>query len=1016
MRAGLLTTWLTISLLCAAAQIGCGGSGSSSSGSVTPPTIAVSPGGQVQVTGPTLFTATVTNTGAPVTWALAGPGSLSGTAGSEVVYRPPAQLGTANASVLTATAAEASVSVNISLAPATMPAPKIAGLTAAVQVQYDAQDIPHIACAAAVDCFAVQGYLHAHDRLFQMDLLRRIGRGRLATLVGPLGLSQDVQLRTLFTTRDGKRLEDTLAAAVDAETAPKLTAYVNGVNARLAELRADPSIPLPGEYAQLPYPITANDIDAWTVQDTFALARLQQFQLSESLGEEQNNAQLYLTYGPGGTAPDFGKLTTYIRAAAPPTAQTHTLPAAPGSVGPGGQSQLGAPASLAHLQEFREPLARAAQDFAELRAALKPALGDNPGSNNWVVDANHSANGHAMVANDPHLSLQYPPNFHLATLTSSNPADVLDVAGGAFPGIPGALVGRGAHVGWGVTVVGYDVTDLYTEQFVDAQHVAFNDTKVALVIAPQTYLVRVGPGSTGLVDAVAANLLTLAQSVVAVVPHHGPLVVAPDAKGHAVSVRWTGHESATQDLKAFLGLITATDVDSAVVALKNFATGAQNFVLADDKGDITYDPHALVPVRKFTEQGASSRPPWFPLPGDGSAEWGTGNAADNCAGTGASQPARACFLSDDMLPFGPKAPVKGYYATANADPLGHSDDNNPLATPNLPYLSFDWDDSTGFRHARITQRLNAILAGGGKVSLADMESIQADHVSNLGGTFQPFIAAVAAIAAAVPGADPDSPLSKAAAIIAGWSLDCPTGILGIDPANSPNDPDAGRTADSAACMLFHTFLRTLLVNVFADDLRFAGLGQSPVASIKGMIYMLTPGTHDSDKGFCNDVDASGAMVAPHSCGDQVGIALVTAYQTLKAVKGDPTSPTGGWRWGRVHTMQPTSQFPLVTTGYAPGPFARPGGAFTVDVGSPPISDRGLAFGFTSSGNVRHISVMDPAAPVVRMQLPGPERDVPYGTFTNAPNLLTDWVQNKYFDFAYSNQISGIAVSTQTFNP
>ncbi len=1015
MRARLATS-LTIALFC-----GCGGSSGSSS---KPTSITVSPSGTVQVTGSTLFTATVVNTGAPVTWALAGPGSLSGTTGPEVVYRPPPQVGTATASVLTATAADASVTVNLTLGTAPMPPVKIAGLSAPVQVQYDAQDIPHISCAATRDCLAVQGYLHAHDRLFQIDFLRRVGRGRLATLVGPLGIKQDVQLRTLFTTRDGKRLEDTLTAALDSDTALKAAAYVSGINARLAELRADPTIALPGEYAQLPFTITAADIPDWTVQDTFALARLQQFQLSESLGEEQDFGRFAAVYGPGGPLEDPGKLNTYIRAAPPPTAKSYTLPVRGGTTGPSGNAQV-TPAdaqNTARLMAWRDALDRATRDFAELRAALRSTLGDNPGSNNWVIDAAHSANGHAMVANDPHLSLQYPPNFHLATMTSSNAADMLDVAGGAFPGVPGALVGRGAHVGWGVTVVGYDVTDLYVEQFLDHAHgcpapdpvpcVLFNKAPVVVGLYPQQYLVRVGPGSSGLVDAVAANLLTQTQAFVAVVPHHGPVVAAPNASGVGVSFRWTGHESSTQDLKGFLGLITAPNVDGAILALKNYATGAQNFVLADDAGHIAYDPHALVPLRRFADtriNGANVLPPWFPLPGDGTAEWGTGVAGDNCAGVGAQQPSAACWIADSLLPQG-KDPAKGFFVTANADPLGVSDGNNPLDPLKQPYLSYDWDDSTGFRHARITKRItDALAAGGGKVSLADMESIQTDHVSNLGGAFQPFIAAV-------PSGTKGAHFDLAATMIKNWSLDCPTGILGIDPVNSPNDPDPAHTADSAGCMLFHTFLRTLINNVFADDLKVAGLGVGPVQAIKGMIYLLQTDTPPSDQKFCNDVDANGQVVTKRTCQDQLVIALVTAYDTLLAVKGPPTSATGGWRWGRVHTMQPVSQFPLVTTGYQPGPFARPGGAFTVDVGSPSLSQAGLSFGFGSSGNVRHISVMDPASPIVKMQLPGPERDVVYNTFSSTPNLLLDWVQNKYFDFQFSSQINGNAVSAQTFNP
>ena len=91
-------------------------------------------------------------------------------------------------------------------------------------------------------------------------------------------------------------------------------------------------------------------------------------------------------------------------------------------------------------------------------------MGSPAGSNNWVVDKAHTDLGQAFVANDPHLSLQYPSNFHLSHLLGSE--DGLNVIGSTFPGLPATLIGRGSHVGWGVTVVGYDVTDLYVETLV----------------------------------------------------------------------------------------------------------------------------------------------------------------------------------------------------------------------------------------------------------------------------------------------------------------------------------------------------------------------------------------------------------------------------------------------------------------------------------------------------------------------------------------------------------------------
>ncbi|MBS2022986.1 MAG: penicillin acylase family protein [Deltaproteobacteria bacterium] len=999
-------TILPILGLCAA--IGC-------AGSAAPASITISPGGSITVTGPTRLSANVLYSKADVTWSLSGPGSISGNTGNQIIYRPPEPVGSVLTAVVTAQVEATSTSVTLNLAPAVMSPTKIPGLTAAASVSYDAYDIPHISCASAIDCFAVQGYVHAHDRLFPMDFLRRVARGHLAELIGVRGLSQDVQLRTLFTTRDGKRIEDTLAAAVDSDSKAKLDAYVAGINTYLNELKANPNAKLPGEYAQLPYKITAADIPAWTEQDTFALARLQQFQLSESLDSEQAYGVFASVYGAGPLA-DLGKIHSYIRAAPLPTGATHTYPTR-GEGAIDDQRALQPLGNLPDMSAWAGALKDSYAQLADLRASLKP-LGETVGSNNWVVDAAHSASGHAMVANDPHLSLQYPPLFHLATLTSSTAADNLDLAGGAFPGIPGALVGRGKNVGWGVTVVGYDVTDLYLEQFLDHAHgcpapdpvpcVLYKSAPVVVGIYPQSFKVRVAAGSGASSFVEGSTLSASVPAYVAVVPHHGPVVKAPDANGKGVSLRWTGQESATDDLKAFLGLATAHNNAEAITALKYYATGAQNFVLADDDGNIAYDPHALVPVRNFADARVTAPdhliPPWFPLPGDGSAEWGTGNAADNCAGAGTSQPAAACWIADSALPFASSS-SKGFLATANADPIGTGDDNSPLSHP--PYFSFQWDDSTGLRHARITALLTNMTKNGAKVSLDNMQQVQSDHVSTLGATFD-------SVLSQIPTSVTPPEFQAAQALFAQWKTDgynCPTGLIGTDPATAVNDPDAINTRDSAACFLFHAFLRTLLQNVFNDDLAVAGLSMDTVAAIKGMFYMLTTAP-SGDQTFCNNVNALGQVTSTHSCIEQAVIAMSTAYDLLTAQHG----ATSNWRWGRVHTMTPVSQLALVTDGYEPGPFARPGGAFTVDVGAPSPRTAGItSFAFTSSGNVRHISVMDPTTPIIKMQLPGPERDQPEGILDGGPDLLGGWVANQYFDFAYRGQIAPATVATQSFS-
>src|SRR6185437_1775806 len=134
------------------------------------------------------------------------------------------------------------------------------------------------------------------------------------------------------------------------------------------------------------------------------------------------------------------------------------------------------------------------------------------GSNDWVVDAAHSASGAAMVANDPHLPLLYPSIFWLSHMTAD--AEGIDLLGSSFPGVPGVLTGRTTHVGWGVTVVGYDVTDLYEETFTDATHVSFNGQPVQVVTVPQTYTIRNLAGGAPVTQTVNLNI----------VPEHGPII------------------------------------------------------------------------------------------------------------------------------------------------------------------------------------------------------------------------------------------------------------------------------------------------------------------------------------------------------------------------------------------------------------------------------------------------------------------------------------------------------------
>ena len=418
-----------------------GGCGSTSSG--TTPALTIIPSGTsgtVTIVAPTDFTAQLVGSSADVTWTVTG-GTLTTMTGLHVVYVPPP--GTAMGT-LTATAGSLTASVMVSSGPAALPGKSIPGLKGPVTVQYDAQDVPHIQCTQAVDCIAVQGYLQARDRFFPMDFLRHVAEGHLAELIGPDGLSSDVQLRTIFTTRDGQRLEDALTAAAAADADPKtfalLTAYTAGVNAYLTELKTSNGA-LPGEYAQLPFPLTPADIAPWRIAGH---ARDRAAQPVPALGDaDGGDRQRHVradVWPEGNRTRICGKLNAWIRAAAPPSEQAHTL-SPNGAHVSNTAVQTTVPASMrAAAREHGEVAGGAERGRGQRRgAARSPAAGrcDRRFQQLGGGRRRSPATGVAMVANDPHLSLQYPPLFHLAAMTSSNPADNLEPHRRLVPRRPG---------------------------------------------------------------------------------------------------------------------------------------------------------------------------------------------------------------------------------------------------------------------------------------------------------------------------------------------------------------------------------------------------------------------------------------------------------------------------------------------------------------------------------------------------------------------------------------------------
>jgi penicillin G amidase len=290
---------------------------------------------------------------------------------------------------------------------------RLAGLDDAVEVLRDRHGIPHIYAASLADAYFALGFVHAQDRLWQMEMNRRIGSGRLAEVLGASALEVDRFMRTLGL----RRVAEANLRNYDAETRQTLDAYAAGVNAFL-----DTRPVLPPEFWLLsvnPEQWSAADSIVWTKVMAWDLAgnwrsELMRMRLSRTLSLDR--IQEFLAPYPGDSYPRIPDLKALYS---------------------------GMEKKLAPDRVF----SRFDPDAV-------------PGSNSWVVSGARSASGKPLLANDPHLGLTAPPVWYFAHLHAPG----LDAIGGTLPGVPAILVGRNDRIAWGLTNTGADVQDLYLEK------------------------------------------------------------------------------------------------------------------------------------------------------------------------------------------------------------------------------------------------------------------------------------------------------------------------------------------------------------------------------------------------------------------------------------------------------------------------------------------------------------------------------------------------------------------------
>ncbi|MDB4906711.1 MAG: Penicillin amidase [Gemmatimonadetes bacterium] len=431
------------------------------------------------------------------------------------------------------------------------------GLDSAVEVLRDTWGVPHIYARTAHDLFFAQGFVAAQDRLFQMEMWRRNGEGRLAEVLGPGYVERD-RFARLMRYRGDMNAE---WAAYSPDAREISRAFTSGVNAWIRQVRERPPI----EFALL-----GVAPDEW--DETVPLNRLAALAMTGNADYEAMRAQLVTMVGPKRA----GELW--------PTIPHRELDPVPGL-------------DLAGINIFSV----GAYSFAVGGIGYPKVVG----SNNWVVSGAKSETGKPILANDPHRTIKNPSLRYLTHLVGPG----WNVIGSGEPAVPGVAVGHNERVAFGLTIVGMDQQDLYVERVAacpsavqrpgdqSARCSWFNGRWTPLRTIIDTIRVRNAEPRVVRLEFTS----------------HGPLVALDPKRNRAFALRFVGSEPGTAGYLAQLSLDRAHDWPSFQRAAARWKLPTENLIYADVDGNIGWAASGLMPKRSWSGL--------LPVPGDGRFEW-----------------------------------------------------------------------------------------------------------------------------------------------------------------------------------------------------------------------------------------------------------------------------------------------------------------------------------------------------------------------------------------------------------
>lgn len=466
--------------------------------------------------------------------------------------------------------------------PQTKGAVGVEGLREAVSIYRDEWGVPHIYAATPDDLFFAQGYVHAQDRWWQMEVNRHLGRGQISMILGSnkTALTTDKLIRTV----GWPRIAEEQWGNASLEGKRTLRAYAAGINRYIAE-RSQSDLAM--QYTILGLTGGGFEVATWQPIDSLAWATVMNWHWDGNLSQEIERARIYGTLDEQLAASYFPEMVWNHSVIQPEDLpfdlQTYAAPPNPPDYPPG--------------VDYRQVNTRLVEDI-DLQDPSFIGLQAGPGSTAWAVQGANSASGQPLLANAPQTIISIPSQWYEIGLhcIEVTPACPYDVVGFSAPGLPLIVAGHNQNIAWGVTNTGIDTQDVYLVKLHDTSQYEYEGTWKDIQILTETIEIN--------------DDESLAWPVY--MTDWGPIISEQDEDSpYALALHWPGLQGDWTQM--LLDLNRATNWDEFRAALQLYGGTPLHFLYADTQNNIGYQLAGMVPVRAAGHSGQSPVPGWTTL-------------------------------------------------------------------------------------------------------------------------------------------------------------------------------------------------------------------------------------------------------------------------------------------------------------------------------------------------------------------------------------------------------------------